>query len=67
MSQDNTPPTKRAAAFMSANATSPVVEGYAHPGGSGRYVLENGADYKLTAEDLQSLPFNWMPRWLHDR
>lgn len=56
-------PTKRAAAFMAANAASPVVEGHAYAGGGGRYVLENGSDFKLDLEDMRSMP---MPRWLHD-
>lgn len=56
-------PTKRAAAFMAANRDSPVVSGNAYAGGGGSYTLENGAHYKLTLEDMRSMP---MPRWLHD-
>lgn len=64
MSQTDTPqPTKRAAAFMAANAQSPVVEGRTYPGGGGSYTLEDGSHYKLTLEDCRSMPN--MPRWLH--
>lgn len=56
-------PTKRAAAFMAANAQSPVVSGEAFPSGGAHYRLEDGSEYKLTLEDCRSMP---MPRWLHD-
>lgn len=66
MSAPDTPqPTKRAAAFMAANAVSRVVEGHTHHGGGGTYTLADGTVYKLTLEDARSLPEGTYPRWLH--
>ena len=69
----STVPTKAAAAFIAANAKSPVVEGEVktialpgkggmieHIGDGGRYRLKNGKWYDLSLEDCRSMP---MPRW----
>lgn len=62
---DDPQPTKRAAAFMAANAKSVCVIGSAHVGGGATYTLEDQTVYTLSAEDCRSLPDNWHPRWLH--
>jgi hypothetical protein len=48
--------------FVEANRKSPVVEGHAFPGGGGRYILEDGSDFKFTLDEMRAMP---MPRWLH--
>ena len=49
---------------MAANRHSPVITGAAHEDGGKTYSLENGATWKLTAEDARSMIDP--PRWLHD-
>jgi len=56
-------PTKRAAAFMAANATSPVTDGFITSTGM-TYALEDGSVYKLNDKDLATLP-DASVKWLH--
>lgn len=56
-------PTKRAAAFMVANRSSPVTDGRITSTGM-RYVLQNGSEFKLDDRDLATLP-DASVKWLH--
>ena len=64
MSAPSTPtPTKRAAAFMAANATSPIVTGIISADMFATYQLEDRTIYRLSPEDVATLPDKL--RWLH--
>lgn len=52
----------KAQQFIEANAKSPVVAAYAHPGGGGCYTLQNGKRFDLTLTDMQQLGTH-KPRW----
>jgi len=56
-------PTKKAARFMAANKEIPVVSGAGMPGGGGTYTLKDGRSFRLSLEDMRSMP---MPKWPWD-
>lgn len=54
-------PTLKAATFMRANATSPVISGrVASPEGGAIYILDDGQRFLLTRDDCRSMSDpNW--------